>query len=337
MPKSCKFFSECKSPAAYRIPHSHLSLCRDHYIANVEKRVKRLIEKKHMFHPHRGEKLLVAASGGKDSQALLSMIKKIYPEGLDVEALYIELGIAHQHYSQDSAAIAKKFCAELNIPFHQINVKEKYGFDLDDIHKLNTVVQERKLKFEKEPMRGECSYCGALKRYLINDFAYTNGFTSVATGHNLTDETTQLVNNFFNMDLNFLAKSGPVADVHLSKLIPRVKPLFFISEEEIVMYAYFAKIDHLGTECAYSRHVPNTQLKRVLKDIEVYRRGNNLSVARRYHKIMQPVIKNAISSGKTVDRVCEICGFPTYAKKCSFCKTVGVLTERFHQAKINLE
>lgn len=336
MPKSCKFFSECKSPAVFQIPHSRLSLCRHHYLKNVEKRVKELIEKKHMFHPHREEKLLVAASGGKDSQVLLSIIKKIYPEGLDVEALYIELGISHKNYSQDSSIVARKYCEELNIPFNELNVKDTYGFSIDDINKLSTTVENRKWKFEKDPMRGECSYCGALKRYMINKYAFENGFTSVATGHNLTDETTQLMNNFFNMDLNFLAKSGPVADVHLPKLVPRVKPLFFISEEEIVMYAYFAGIDHLRTECGYSANVPNIQLKKALKNIEDYRRGNNLSLARRYHKIMQPVIKKAVHSDKTTDKVCNSCGFPTYGKKCNFCKMVEVLAERFQQLKIDL-
>ncbi|WP_371806144.1 ATP-binding protein [Candidatus Lokiarchaeum ossiferum] len=298
--------------------------------------MKELIEKKHMFHPDRDEKLLVAASGGKDSQVLLSIIKKLYPVGLDVEALYIELGISQENYSQDSGIVARKFCEELNIPFHQLNVKDTYGFNIDDIHQLNAEVEDRKWKFDKDPMRGECSYCGTLKRYMINKFAFENGFTCVATGHNLTDETTQLMNNFFNMDLNFLAKSGPVADVHIPKLVPRVKPLFFISEEEIAMYAYFADIAHLGTECAYSTHVPNIQLKKALKEIEDYRRGNNLSLARRYHKIMQPVIEKAVHSDKSNDKLCSVCGFPTFGKKCKFCKTIAVLTDRFQQLKIEL-
>ncbi|MHA1674637.1 MAG: hypothetical protein ACTSYI_13545 [Promethearchaeota archaeon] len=42
----CKFWADCHERAVYQIPHSKLALCRVHYLANVEKRVKTLIEKK---------------------------------------------------------------------------------------------------------------------------------------------------------------------------------------------------------------------------------------------------------------------------------------------------
>ena len=109
-PRKCKLWSECHNDAVYQLPHANLALCKDHYLLNVQKRVKRLIEKKHMFHPHRNEKLLIAASGGKDSQVLLHLIKNIYPEGLDIEALYINLGISKKLYSDDSEKVARDCC-----------------------------------------------------------------------------------------------------------------------------------------------------------------------------------------------------------------------------------
>jgi len=78
--KYCKFFTECKSKAVYRIPHSNLALCKDHFLANVEKRVQKLILKSHIIHREGKNKILIALSGGKDSQVLLSIIKKLYPE-----------------------------------------------------------------------------------------------------------------------------------------------------------------------------------------------------------------------------------------------------------------
>ena len=43
----------------------------------------------------------------------------------------------------------------------------------------------------------------------------------------------------------------------------------------------------------FNQYLSLEALKIQQANIEAYRRGNNLSVARRYHKIMQPVIKNA--------------------------------------------
>ena len=332
MPKYCKFYSECKKIAVYQIPHSKLSLCKAHFLKNVEKRVKKIVEKKHMFHPDRGEKLLVAASGGKDSQVLLSIIKKLYPENLNVEAIYVELGIKEKGYSKNSGTIAQKLCQKLSIPFHSINIEEDYGFTIDSIYNLKKTYKEKKLVLEKNPFKGECSYCGTFKRYVINKFASENKFSAVATGHNLTDEATQLINNFFNMDLNYMAHSGPILNADIETLIPRVKPLFYISEDEIVMYAYYAKIEHFEAECPFSIHVPNGKLKQIIKEIEEYRRGNTISLLRQYQKHMKPVILKSISSSKKSENVCKICGQPTFARKCSFCKMVETLKKRFQIA-----
>ena len=326
----CKFWAECHERAVYQIPHSKLSLCRVHYLANVEKRVKTLIEKKHMFHPHRGEKLLVAASGGKDSQVLLSLLKKIYPDGLEIEALYIELGINKRDYSRGSGIAARKYCATLNIPFHSISMKDTYNISMDDIHKLkeDSLKKDVGQNNEDEGFRGECSYCGTFKRYLINKYAVENGFTAVATGHNLTDEATSLVNNFFNVDLMFLARSGPVNDSKVPRMVPRVKPLFYISEEEVMMYTYFAQIPHFSSECPYAPQSPNTKLKGVLNELETNRRGNMISLMRRYQKVMKPVIRAAKFDKKPAVSTCQTCGMTSLGKVCSFCRTIATLQEK---------
>jgi len=206
MVKYCKFYRECKSKAVFRIPHSNLALCKYHFIANVEKRVQKLVHKSHIVRREGKNKILIALSGGKDSQVLLSIMKKLYPDNIELHGLYIELGISVENYSKDSGLIAKSLCDKLEVPFHNINVKQQNGFNIDDIHNLKQVIEKNKQKSEIDQIRGECSYCGLLKRHYTNKYALDNEFSAVLTGHNLTDEASSLVNNFFNVDIGFLKK-----------------------------------------------------------------------------------------------------------------------------------
>ena len=287
MVKYCKFYRECKSKAVYRIPHSNLALCKDHFLANVEKRVQKLVHKSHIIRREGKNKILIALSGGKDSQVLLSIMKKSYPENIELHGLYIELGISKENYSKDSGIIAQSLCDKLEFPFHKIDVKEQKGFNIDDIHNLKQFIKKNKKKPIEDQIRGECSYCGLLKRYYTNKFAVDNGFSVVLTGHNLTDEATSLVNKFFNVDIGFLKKPGYFLESKTKNLISRLKPLFYINEEEIAMYAYLDNIEHLPTECPYSAQAPNIKIKKTLLEIEQYRRGNMISLLRRFYKVLR--------------------------------------------------
>ncbi len=338
-PRKCKFFEECHADAIYQIPYSKLSLCKDHLLSNVQKRVRTLVEKKHMFHPNRNEKVLVAASGGKDSQVLLHILKHIYPENLEIHALYIDLGINSRQYSPDSLLAAQKLCKEYDYPFHVINIQKEYGMSIDEIHKLLQTYRNQDWINDKNSFRGMCSYCGSFKRYNINKFAKENGFTVVATGHNLTDETTQLVNNFFNVQLQFLEKTGPVNDSEMDELVPRVKPLFYISEDQIMMYAYYAQIPHNPTECPYAERSPTNKLKTVMKKIEENRPGNMITTMRRFQRVLKKPIQEHVAhkySDEEAKSLCNRCGRPTFSHTCAFCRMLDSLNARFSRVKADL-
>ena len=113
--------------------------------------------------------------------------------------------------------LAEDLCKKLQIPFHIINTSREYGLSIDKINQLISVLKEKKRSFERNPMKGECSYCGTIKRYSINKFASEAYFTTVVTGHNLSDESTQLMNNFFNVNLNLMAHSGPIINSKIKK------------------------------------------------------------------------------------------------------------------------
>lgn len=65
--------------------------------------------------------------------------------------------------------------------------------------------------------------------------------------------------------------------------IPRVKPLKYSYEKEIVMYAYFKKLVYFSTECVFAPNAYRGHARTFLKDLE---------------KIRPSVIMDIIHSGK---------------------------------------
>ncbi|MDP9751960.1 tRNA(Ile)-lysidine synthase TilS/MesJ [Thermoanaerobacter pentosaceus] len=110
--------------------------------------------------------MLVVVSGSKDSMALWDVLAK---EGYNVVAMYINLGIGE--YSNKSQDVVKNFAKKNNLPLIVKNIKEEFGLDI--------------YKLSKSLKRSPCSVCGTIKRYLFNKVAYDNGFSVIATGHNI--------------------------------------------------------------------------------------------------------------------------------------------------------
>lgn len=326
----CKF---CRAPAVIMVPFSKMPLCKKDFLSYIENRVKKTIEEYHLIDASSDiEKVLIGLSGGKDSQTLLTILHHIYQKRVRIEALYIDVGIAPRNYGHDSEVVARKLCEQLDIPFHVFNVKEDMQIDLDDIHELGRRSKSRQRR-KSGRFRGECSYCGLIKRYYMNRFALENGFTKVATGHNLTDEATQLLSNFFNVDMELMSRAGPTTVTNVKGLIPRVKPLFYIYEEELIKYAYYAKVDHLPTECAYATDSPMVRVKKSLEQVERFRRGNMMRLVRGFQKKLKPIMGETIPEEKQVERQCKECGMATYLEICSFCKTKERLKNQIDKIK----
>ena len=99
-----------------------------------------------------------------------------------------------------------------------------------------------------------CTYCGVFRRQALEKGAIQLKCNKVATGHNADDIAETVLMNMLRGDLNRLgncvnAISGEEDDP-LS--LPRIKPLKYTYEKEIVLYAYHKKLDYFSTECIYS-------------------------------------------------------------------------------------
>ncbi|WP_297435716.1 TIGR00269 family protein [Thermococcus sp.] len=288
----CRF---CERPAFIKLHYPKMYLCEEHFIEYFERKVKRTIERYKLIKP--GERILVVVSGGKDSAVTAFVLKKL---GYDIECLHINLGIGE--YSEKSEEYAERQCGALGVPLHIVRVRELLGKGIGEVR----------------TRRPTCSYCGLTKRYIFNKFAYDNGFDAVATGHNLDDEASFIFANLMNWNTQYLAKQGPVTPSQFNgKLVKKVKPLYELTEREVVAYALANGIEYHIEECPHAVGAPTIEYKGILNDMEEKRPGTKINFVKGY--LRKKVLFEAELQEKEL-RECEVCGMPSSGEVCSFCR-----------------
>ncbi len=292
MSMRCRF---CERPAFIKLHYPKMYLCEEHFIEYFERKVKRTIERYKLIKP--GERILVVVSGGKDSAVTAFVLKKL---GYDIECLHINLGIGE--YSEKSEEYAERQCGALGVPLHIVRVRELLGKGIGEVR----------------TRRPTCSYCGLTKRYIFNKFAYDNGFDAVATGHNLDDEASFIFANLMNWNTQYLAKQGPVTPSQFNgKLVKKVKPLYELTEREVVAYALANGIEYHIEECPHAVGAPTIEYKGILNDMEEKRPGTKINFVKGY--LRKKVLFEAELQEKEL-RECEVCGMPSSGEVCSFCR-----------------
>jgi len=273
-------------------------LCAEHFSKLFEKRVRGAIASSGML--DKRDKIAVGVSGGKDSLVLLYLLKSMR---YNVIAVTIDEGI--KGYRNKSLPYIRKFCAKYKIPWKIYSLKKEYGFTLDSIP-------------DKKRM---CSYCGVLRRGLLNKKARELGCNKVATGHNLDDETQMILMNLFRGELERLARTGPVTGTMMDELfIPRIKPLRECPERENVLYAVLHKIDYTDAECPYARYAYRNVIREMLNQMEEKYPGTKFAVLKNFDKML-PFLKKYYSPKGKPNR-CKKCGGIAQGAICKFCEVV---------------
>jgi len=234
---------KCRRPAVLFQRYSGLHLCRDHFIADFETRAKRTIRENRWVLP--GDRIAVAFSGGKDSSALLIFLHTLLSKRRDVSLLSITIDEGIRGYRDP--ARARSFAGDLGVPHVTVSFQERYGTTVDGI-------------VEKKGDALSCSYCGVLRRNLLNEAARDAGATRLALGFNLDDEAQTVLMNVLRGDsARLLRGTRPVPG-----MVPRIKPFLSIPEREVALYTYLqtGRID--TGRCPYSHNALRAEVRQML-------------------------------------------------------------------------
>ena len=278
------------------MPRHNTSVCGGCLNDYVVEQVKRAIKDQAMF--QRGDRILVAVSGGKDSLSLWEILMQL---GYDTAGLHIQQGIGD--YSEESyrktIAFAESRGAELIVH----SLKEEEGAGVLELAELTD--------------RSPCSACGVMKRYNFNRIARERGFDVLATGHNLDDEASRLLGNVLRWQEDYLAKQSPSLPATHGQLVKKVKPLYRLAEREITAYAVVNKIDYVIEECPMSVGSKMFVNKEVLNRLEADAPGTKQAF---YFGFLERQKQEDLSREDEKIQSCTRCGQPTTAAICSYCR-----------------
>jgi tRNA 2-thiocytidine biosynthesis protein TtcA len=200
-----------------------------------------------------GDRILIAASGGKDSTVLawaLSAIRRGIKRDYGLEAL---------HISSDFCACCKKSAlagrlAEWDIPFTDRFVPV--------IGRL------------KEGEKMNCYWCSTQRRTELLKYAVENNFNKIALGHHLDD----IIETFFmNMTAKGQLSAMPILLSYRKYPVSLIRPLAYLEEQQIIACAGEMDILKAACTCPYGLRSKRRDVRKRLAEFT----GNSGAVKRR--------------------------------------------------------
>lgn len=194
----------------------------------------------------KGDKILVALSGGPDSVCLLNVLYSLK------EDFHITIGAAHvNHMLRGDEALAdeeysKSLCKNLDIEFY---VKK---IDIDKISK------EKNISHEMAGREERYKFFEAIKKY--------DGYNKIAVAHNANDQAETII-------MNMMRGTGieGLCGIRSKREGGIIRPILCLSREEVELYCSSnnlePRIDKSNLENIYSRN-------KVRLDIIPYMKGN---------------------------------------------------------------
>ncbi len=301
--------TRCKLKAVMKLPRHNAAFCKACFNDFTHDQVGRAIRSESMF--AKGDRILVAVSGGKDSLALWHILLTL---GYPADALYVNLGIPG--YSERSQEKVSRYAESVAVPlgatlhFHTVEKEEGAG-----IRELAQLVH-----------RPTCSTCGTIKRYQFNRAAIEHEYDVMATGHNLDDEAARLLGNVLHWQTEYLDKQGPSLPASVDGFAKKVKPLYRLTERELAAYCVLNKIDYIVDECPMAQGARTLLYKDVLNRLETESPGTKQYFYWGFldkQRKKEPGHAAMAEKDQTMLHPCSTCGQPTTADVCSYCKLIA--------------
>jgi tRNA-5-methyluridine54 2-sulfurtransferase len=260
---------------------------------NIEQKVKNTIRKYKLL--DKKDKILVALSGGKDSAVTAYILKKL---GYNIEGIHLSLGLGE--YSRKCLKSVEKLCDILKIKLHIYYIKEETGKNMVKIFR------------EKDKKLSNCTLCGVIKKWYLNKKARELKVDKIATGHNFNDEIETFFMNILKGSPNLNSNFSPILKIKNKKFVVKIKPLFFILNDEIDNYSIKLNLPIHRKICPYRQETYRVEIRDFMKRISEKEKKNLMN------NFLE--LSKRIKEDKKSIRYCKICGEPSRGEICKRCR-----------------
>ena len=224
-------------------------------------------------------------------------------------------------YSRDCLNAVKKLCENLEIELHIYDIKKEMGSSM--CYLRSSIQSKKSLK--------NCAICGVIKKWILNREARKLKADKIATGHHLDDEIQTFMLNVLKGNPELSANSGAITkNIPDKKFIPRIKPLFYIPEEEIREYAKAKKLPVVYEKCPCAIDSYRIQIREFMKNLS---RKEKENIMKNAEKILERVEHRSVytlkgtspklrNTGAKKSKItyCEKCGEPSRNQICKMCE-----------------
>lgn len=180
-------------------PKTGHALCKSCFYNAFETEIHFTIIETNLF--QRGDKVAIAASGGKDSTVLAHVMKTLnerYDYGLNLMLLSIDEGITG--YRDDSLQTVKQNRDDYGMPLKILSYHELYGWTMDRI-------------VAEIGRKNNCTFCGVFRRQSLDRGAQLIEADCIATGHNADDIAETVIMNILRGDTARLSRCTNIKTV----------------------------------------------------------------------------------------------------------------------------
>lgn len=313
--------AECGKKAVIYRDYEGRALCEEHFIRSVDKKVKRTIRQNNLVEYQ--DTIAVGVSGGKDSGVLLYLLKKYFEERDDIKlkALAIDEGI--KGYRDESLDEIKSLANTLDVPLTIASFENAYGYSLDRIMEIK---EERGKELGIEGVTS-CTFCGVLRRDILNQKARDLEADKLAIGHNLDDEVQAIMMNYMKGDYQRMARLGPKTyKVPSENFVPRIKPLRQIPERETTLYSQLKDMDVAIDECPYVSGSFRFEVRDFINEMEDRHPTTKYSILSNFDKLL-PLLREKFYGKVEEVSPCERCGEPSSGDLCKKCELLESLED----------
>jgi uncharacterized protein (TIGR00269 family) len=312
MNKNQKCF-KCGSDAIIRLHYCERSLCAEHFVRMFDKRFRSTVREFRMI--GKAERVAVGLSGGKDSTVLLRCLHELSGDlPMELVAITIDEGIAG--YRSATLKIAKKEAKSLGIEHRVVSFEKEIGKTLDSILKTQGTGHRAPGTRNSLP----CSWCGVLRRGLLNRAARETGADKLAMGHNLDDMAQTVLMNILR---NEPSRTNRMLDPPAAGpgFVRRIRPLMRTPEKENAVYAMVRGMEMSYHECPYAQSAFRQLVRAQLNDMEELHPGTK-------YKILGSLLAMENAPGARFPargqqpglRACSSCGEQCGSALCKFCE-----------------